>query len=632
MSIPPTRPTGTYDLHKFFQNQPMEPNSSTGTSLMTTPTMSSEGGQFQGPGRSPYRYSPFTTNPTTTTYGRGPSTSLPPRPTYPFPSSSMPATPSQYYSPHHSSPYSHQHQQQQQQQQQQQSPVLQPARYHHPGPFAIFPIEDRETIIQANTITFGNFDTSLQPFFPFPFGQPSLAGSIRGLGSEAASPEMGWPSPTISHPFHPHPASSHSVQNGFGPGAMGMGNGLMEGPTTEDSQGFPVDESTRGRRLSSSLPGSTISPSPSLAHPQLPHSHHPSAAGLLFDTPATPPYSHSHSSTSLEAYRTRFRDLHARTRGRSMPHSSTITKRIGGSDAGDEVTGPEGTEEEVGGEEDGEGEREVAMVKFGEVETEFFLPFPTRRPPAPTPAPPSSLLTPSTLPPTALPIIEREAGPGEVDSPDEMSELSIEVDGTTIDIVGGGEGRGDGEGRRVGEMEIPKFNTIPPTPVKNQRLVEESPPTSPSKDEEVVEEKVVPISTPIPTTTKKSKSRSTNSQTRLNGTRSPKLIPSPSPPSRPASSPSALPSKPSPPATTTTTNRTKSKSSPKLPSSPLMNGVNAWATVTRSGSGGGGSGNGNGGDRVGPIRLAAMNGISKLNLGTSRRSTSNPASPVLAED
>ena len=296
-----------------------------------------------------------------------------------------------------------------------------------------------------------------------------------------------------------------------------------------------------------------------------------------------------------------------------MPHSSTLRTGIEGL----AVEVDKGDTEEEG--EEGETEREVAMVKFGQVETEFFLPFPKGRRNAP-PIPSSAIA------PFASPIVAALAGGGgegggEVDSPDEMSEKSIEVDSSSV-VPAILEDQEDGKGMGGERMEIPRFNTIPPTPVKQQRAVIEPV----ELEEEIV---LTPIPPPPTTTTKekKSKSRSNSLTTaRINGTRSPKLIPTSSPlPKLPCSSSPSIASPkaaPTTPPTTTTMITGKSKSSPKLPSSPLMNGITSWANVA-----------GSGGDRVGPIRLAAMNGIAKLNLATTKRTvdTSSPSSSVVEE-
>lgn len=259
-----------YDLHKSFQNQRTEPPA---TSIITTPTMSQEN-QFQfqnGPGRSPYRYATLT-EPRQSNQ-RILSASLPPRPPYPFPSSSLPSTPSHYY----------------------QQPQ------HSAQPFAIFPIEDRETIIQANSITFGNFDSTLPNFFPFPY--PHIANSIA-----ASTPTTVYSSPLMGH-------------------SRGLRSGLEDHFDSENGE-------RRGRRLSASG--------------ELDLREHSDEGEL------TIPHNGLHGIISNGIGMGMGGMNGSRARGRSMPQLvrlSTVTQ------------GGEGKE------------RDIALVKFGEVETEFFLPF-----------------------------------------------------------------------------------------------------------------------------------------------------------------------------------------------------------------------------------------------------------------
>ena len=258
-----------------------------------------------------------------------------------------------------------------------------------------------------------------------------------------------------------------------------------------------------------------------------------------------------------------------------------------------------------GEEEDGEAEgEEVAMVKFGEVETEFFLPFPSRRS-RPTPVVPSPHPTPSVPSPHPILASTLESSSTQIIAPESLSERG--------DIVSSKAGKGE----EVDWIGISRLNTIPPTPIKERVLLGSSnlegrPLRSDldlelgldSKEEKKEEEELSKSTTTTGRKIKPNRSNSTTSTTsKINGTRSPKLIPI------------------SPILPTTT--------APKLSSSPLLNGTNSsWANVASTATNVSPtmttttSSSTRGGGKIGPIRLAAMNGIDKLNLATSTSTSS----------
>lgn len=242
----------SYDLHRFFQNQPGD-SSASSTDQLTTPSASTappspdaNSAMFAdyygaGPGRTPYRYN----YPSQQQFSNG----APPRTT-----SSLPRT-------YHASVYQ--------------------------SPAPIFPEADREAIVLANSITFGNFGPAAMPFPPFSAGSNSAASVTN----------------------HPSPSLSSSMKT-FG--------GLIDEEEDEDE----VDELrlSRGRRSDEM---NSVSAS--------------SLTGLM--------------ANGLSAQPDDAIDFGQRRRGRSVP------MRTGFLDG-----------------------REVTMLKFGEVETEFFMPRVTIRP------------------------------------------------------------------------------------------------------------------------------------------------------------------------------------------------------------------------------------------------------------
>lgn len=251
--------TASYDMHRFFQNQPGEAveqaittPSSGSVSVSTAPPSPDLNlamhADYYGPGRAPYRYPPPPQINPHSNYSDG-RHFVNPRMT----SSSLPRQT-------HSSLY-------------RSSPQQQSAAQLGPAPTAIFPVADREVIAQANSITFGNF------------GPPGY-----GL------------LPDYSHFVSPD--SSHTSP------LVGSGSvfGLLEDDDDDPTGGeeSSLRGSGRGRRPNGNLPA-------------------------VFETPP-----------ALQA--SDIPEFGQRRRGRSVP------MRLGA---------------------DG---REIAMLKFGEVETEFFMP------------------------------------------------------------------------------------------------------------------------------------------------------------------------------------------------------------------------------------------------------------------
>lgn len=190
-SSPTTHGTATtptsYDLHRFFQNQPGDPSPPSSSRPPLFGSSQSDGGagasyadlasshatQSQGPGRSPFRYSQSFLS--STGPGRIPSTSLPPQRNY----SSYPSSPAATHQLLHFSASSSQgysrlppppHPYQAQQGMSASSGGM--------APSPIFPVEDRETIIAANSITFGNFSSA--------FGISQQAPGLSAIGARGS--------------------------------------------------------------------------------------------------------------------------------------------------------------------------------------------------------------------------------------------------------------------------------------------------------------------------------------------------------------------------------------------------------------------------------------------------------------